>query len=720
MAPSTRPVGRRASGKGPPRSVADRRCTRTIPVSTSTATRASAAAKHGAAPAGGGAAVAAIGWPSRSAAAPISANVTDRPAGSRTQPPSTCSPSGSAPSSAAPAARMRALTSRAASATASSAPTGVGAAVSNAAESVSAAAHTILSGATARIAAAASRQAASSLPPDEAWLAARWKEPSSSSRSAAAVPGAASHDVERRAMAVPVASRSGPAASTRRAGLGSSVAAAAATAVESEASTGSPSSPRKRGARVSGAAQVPAAELRRILTGGGRGLVDRALEREAGGRVGAARGAGGRAVRAHGDRLDAQRRRAVEREGVPGGRAQQFERAVVGRADVHEQVERDRRDRPAAQADPHAHPLRGPAGRRRQLLSGAQRQPCRPARAQRDRRAQVLGHEVRASRGAAGHQRAHDADARRRQREPLGEDPAHVERRLRRGAHDQAPVLVQPRRRDRRLERDRRRERHVPHALDHDLAAPELLLGLPAARRQARRDAGRVGRRGTGVESRGQRLVVDSHRLRRTPGELGVLGRGRGDAVADVGRLAAQQARNVARGEHRGHAGEREGGRGVGGSHARARVGRAAQREVQKPGRGDVAGERGVARDAAQGHERPRAPAAEHGRHRPRVAAAAAQARELLAHLLLGRVRHGVEQRPRREDHPRRAEAALDGARLGERRLDRVGPVDAADALDRRHGAALRADGQREAGRRPAGRRAAPCTRRSARSRSPP
>src|SRR5215470_4585459 len=89
----------------------------------------------------------------------------------------------------------------------------------------------------------------------------------------------------------------------------------------------------------------------------------------------------------------------------------------------------------------------------------------------------------------------------------------------------------------------------------------------------------------------------------------------------------------------------------------------------------------------------------EHGADHAGVAAAAAEvAGQRLAHLLLGRTRRAVEQRPRAHHHPRRAVAALRGLLGDERRLKRIGTGRRAETLDGDHVLTGERAGRRRAG----------------------
>src|SRR5216117_3944005 len=74
--------------------------------------------------------------------------------------------------------------------------------------------------------------------------------------------------------------------------------------------------------------------------------------------------------------------------------------------------------------------------------------------------------------------------------------------------------------------------------------------------------------------------------------------------------------------------------------------------------------------------------------------AAAEAAAEVVQDVVTRRRRVLLEQRPGREQHPGRAEAALHGAAVEERLLDRVEPSVLGQALDRRHGATIGLDGE--------------------------
>ena len=96
-----------------------------------------------------------------------------------------------------------------------------------------------------------------------------------------------------------------------------------------------------------------------------------------------------------------------------------------------------------------------------------------------------------------------------------------------------------------------------------------------------------------------------------------------------------------------------------------------------------------------------------------RVAGAAAEvAGQRLADLVVARARHPREQVGRGDDQPRRAEAALDGARLDERLLDPVQLVLVGEPLDRDAPRGRRPAPRARGRRRPACRRAGPSTTR--------
>ena len=81
------------------------------------------------------------------------------------------------------------------------------------------------------------------------------------------------------------------------------------------------------------------------------------------------------------------------------------------------------------------------------------------------------------------------------------------------------------------------------------------------------------------------------------------------------------------------------------------------------------------------------------------IAGAAAEvARERLADLVVARIRAAGEQVRRRDDEPRRAEAALDGARLDEGLLHAVQAAALGQALDGDHLVAVGLGGEHEAG----------------------
>ena len=119
-------------------------------------------------------------------------------------------------------------------------------------------------------------------------------------------------------------------------------------------------------------------------------------------------------------------------------------------------------------------------------------------------------------------------------REPVGQDSAHAEGGLGRGAHHEASVLVEPGHGERGLERDGGSEgqRHSPSTTCcAPASAPSTSSG---ADRHPRGDGGLVAGRGLGVEHRGERLEIDLGEVHRAPRELGLLGGGHRQAVADV------------------------------------------------------------------------------------------------------------------------------------------------------------------------------------------
>ena len=127
----------------------------------------------------------------------------------------------------------------------------------------------------------------------------------------------------------------------------------------------------------------------------------------------------------------------------------------------------------------------------------------------------------------------------------------------------------------------------------------------------------------------GERLEVELDGVDRAPRQLGLLGGGHRQAVADEPHHPRQQPLLVSGGEHRGDAREGARGRGVGPHHPRVGEGRAPQGQVQRAGQREVAGEGGLAGGAAQAHGsllRGGGGGGEHGGHGLGVAGAAAEA----------------------------------------------------------------------------------------------
>ena len=88
-----------------------------------------------------------------------------------------------------------------------------------------------------------------------------------------------------------------------------------------------------------------------------------------------------------------------------------------------------------------------------------------------------------------------------------------------------------------------------------------------------------------------------------------------------------------------------------------------------------------------------------HGVEDLRVAGAATEvARQRLADLVVARVGAARKQVDRRDDEPRRAEAALDGACVDERLLDRMQAPPSRQPFDRRHLVPVGLHGEHEAG----------------------
>ncbi len=253
-------------------------------------------------------------------------------------------------------------------------------------------------------------------------------------------------------------------------------------------------------------------------------------------------------------------------------------------------------------------------------------------------------------------------------------------------------------------------------------------IGEVAGERLARVDERRAGRqRLLERDHGGQRRVVDLDQLERLGGGRFVDRDHRGHRIALVAgdvhgehRAVAERgaverldpAREIGAGEHRQHARVRAGAARIDAIDPRVRVGRAQHlrvrharhREVGDVARapGDLLG--GVdARDRLPDHAqrrhsgglrlRRRRAATGGGADRVEdlaIAGAAAQAAaQVVEDVLLARRGVLVEQRLRREQHPRGAEAALHGAAVDERLRDR-----AREAFDRLHRAALGLDRQ--------------------------
>ena len=241
------------------------------------------------------------------------------------------------------------------------------------------------------------------------------------------------------------------------------------------------------------------------------------------------------------------------------------------------------------------------------------------------------------------------------------------------------------------------------------------------------------GRRG--LHRRGQHLVVHRDQLQGPDGGVLVDRRHSRHAVADIAHLVGGQGRliggpgdhavgpgQIRAGHHREDAGQGLGGAGVDGADARVGVRRAQDLAVGHARQAQVVGVEGLAGGLGDGvglappgpeHQEALGRLAEAQRH-PAVHAlgghahglddlgvartAAEVAREGLADRLLAGVGVTLQQRLGREDHPRLAEAALQGAGHVEGPLHGVGPVRAGQALDGGDLPALAGDRQRAAG----------------------
>ena len=558
---------------------------------------------------------------------------------------------------------------------------------SKGAESVSAAAQTIRAGRAPRgCAAAASAYAASSVPPAAEGPAARVNEPSSSSRSRAAVPAPPSG-------ARGPARDADPAAVAQRAPGGGGSPASRPAAVARPRTAGAR---RSRGRRPRpGARRAPRGPRRPGPPGARRcrrrkaaassleprgRLVHGALDGERRPGVGAPRGARRRPVRAH-------RRRPRSGRGGPGrAPARGARRSGGARAAPSPSAPRSTSSLTSSAASrPSTRPRRTAtrwAGRPGVVVSSSSALSAR--RAGRPVRSVTRAHRSSTTSSARpkeppGHQGPDHTDARGRQGEPVGQDAAHAERGLGRGPHDEAAILVEPGDGQRGLEGDRGGEGQRPLALDHVLRAGEGSLHVagggrrprddgsprrpPRPRRRARRGAARArSRRGRPRVGRAR-----APRRRRPPG-------GRRRTAARAGGGCPRHPRT---GRARPPGGPRRPTASARTTRAWAR-GERRRARCSVPGSSTSPGERGLAGGAPKAH-RPslgRAGGSEHGRHGPGVARCSGRAR---------RARRGPPPRsggaPPRAGPARRAPGPACRSRTGRRRPPRTPP--AAGAADR-------------------------------------
>ena len=301
---------------------------------------------------------------------------------------------------------------------------------------------------------------------------------------------------------------------------------------------------------------------------------------------------------------------------MPGGRPQQLGRDGLGLgADVHAEGDVDRGETARLDAHAHARPLGRAARAQGERLVGGEAEPGRASRPQGHERAQVLDEQVGPRPGSARHVRPRDADARGGQAQPLREEAAHAERGPGRGPHDEPLVLVEPRHRDRRLQRHERSERQPPLPFDDDAGRGEGRVHV--ALRHGDPGGDRRVVLVLDAEDGRPRLERDRHGVGRPPRELRVLRGRRGERRAEEGRLLAQKSRRVGRREHQRDARQRRRRGRVGRNDAGAGERRAAHGDVQETGQRDVVGERDLPGGAPQAHVALRAAASTAATGRP-------------------------------------------------------------------------------------------------------
>ena len=366
------------------------------------------------------------------------------------------------------------------------------------------------------------------------------------------------------------------------------------------------------------------AELQRVFFEGVRDLVQLGLQGEERGQRSLAAQGGG-AVGEGGLAEEAQVWDVVERESL-ARRGPQKERALRGvGSHVRENVEIEGDELPLADPHPDAHPLGGTRRGDGQLLLPREDEARRPPGAQGDERAQVFRDHVGLPAETSPHLGLDHQDAGGGDPQGLGEGLPHPEGRLGGGPHHEPAVLVEPGDRMMGLEGRGRGGGHEEGGLEHahvarqgtvDVAQGGLHPGGQVGRVAGGRglDQGSVGaKRPLGIEDGRARLVLDANRVRRSMGQLRVLGRHHRDPVAhELHRFlegqpparGGRKRRRVLVGEHRHHPGQGPPRGGVDPRHPGVGMGRADHPQVQLAGDAEVAREGAVAGDVLDAHPR--------------------------------------------------------------------------------------------------------------------